>query len=274
MAGEAHVVGVHCRELFVDDFQPAAELERYEERDDCSHDHQDALNEVGKHDRADAARHAVEHNGDAHHDDADPFGRARIGREDHAAADRLRAHHRDEEDEHEDGKQTANARGLITVGQVVGHREHVVAVTERDESTADEKRRNEHRKRDARHRDGHPGVADVVNRPGHAHKGRHGVLRGEVGDARENGARLARHREVVGEALVFLGAVPAEAGENETVEDDDAKERYRHRRGINDVIHLLLPSVDSGSSSSNSWYSGRFKQLAAQTPIMMIVKSP
>ena len=269
MAGEAHVVEVHGGKLLVDDLKAAAELEGNKEGDDRGDHHQDALDEVGEHDRADAARHAVEHDGDAHHDDADPFGRARVGREDDAAADRLRAHHGNEEDEHQNGEKPSNASRLITIGQIVGHREHVEAVAERDEATTDEERGNKHRKRDARDRDGHPGVAHVVDRARHAHEGRHGILGREVGHARQNGARLARHGEVVGKPLVLLRAVPAEAGQNQAVKNDDDKKRHRHRGRVDDMIHL-----PASSSSSNSWYSGRLRQLAAQTPTMTIVKSP
>ena len=245
VAREAHVVRVHGRELGVDDVETAAQFKRHEEGDHRRHDHEDALDQVGEHDRADAARHAVENHGDAHDGDPDPFGRARVGREDHAAADRLRAHHRDEEDEHEDGEKPADAGRFIAVREVVGHCEHLVAVAERDEPATDEKRGDEHREGDARHRDGHPGVAHVVDRAWHAHEGRHGVLGREVGDARKNGPGLPGHREEVGKRTVFLRTVPAETRQNETVENDDGEKRPRHADRVDGVLH-------QASSSSNS----------------------
>ena len=183
VARELQVVRVHGRELGVDGLEAAAELERDEESRHGRDHHQHALNDVGHHDRADAARHAVEDDGDAHHDDADPLRSARVGREDHARTHRLRANHGHEEDEHQDGEQAADGGRLITIGKIVGHREHLVAMAELDEPAADEKRRNDHRKGDARHRDAHACIAYMVDRARHAHEGRHRILRREIGKA-------------------------------------------------------------------------------------------
>ena len=65
----------------------------HEERRHGREDHQNALDHVRHHDRADAARHAVENYRDAHDDDAHPLRCTCVGREDDARADRLRAHH-------------------------------------------------------------------------------------------------------------------------------------------------------------------------------------
>ena len=189
----------------------------------------------------DAARHAVEDDRDPHHDDADPLRSARVGREDHARADRLRAHHGHEEDEHQDGEQAPDGGRLITVGKIVGHREHLVAVAELDEPAADEKRGDDHREGDARHRDAHAGVADVVDRARNAHEGRHRVLRREVRKTREHGASRARHREEVLQISVLAVAPPADKAENDKVADRDDQKGNGGR--FNLIRHDASPRI-------------------------------
>ena len=241
MARELQVVRVHGRKLGVDGLEAAAELERDEEGRHGRDHHQHALNDVGHHDRADAARHAVEDDRDTHHDDADPLRSARVGREDHARADRLRAHHGHEEDEHQDGEQAPDGGRLITVGKIVGHREHLVAVAELDEPAADEKRGDDHREGDARHRDAHAGVADVVDRARNAHEGRHRVLRREVRKTREHGASRARHREEVLQISVLAVAPPADKAENDKVADRDDQKGNGGR--FNLIRHDASPRI-------------------------------
>ena len=264
MARELQVVGIHGAQLGVDCFKAAAELERHEERRHGREDHQNALDHVRHHDRADAACHAVENYRDAHDDDAHPLRRTRVGREDDARADRLRAHHWNKEDEHQNGEKTAQSRRLIAVGEVVCHREHSVTVSETDELAAHEERRDDHRKRDAGHRDAHAGVAHVVDRPRHAHEGGHGVLGGEVRKTRENRAGGSRHREEVSEVLVLAVAPPADDGKEHKIGKGDGEKWSR--RGFNLIRH--------DHSSSYSWYSGRFRQALHHTKIVKITKSP
>ena len=98
---ETHIIGVHSGQLFIDHFKAAAQLKGNEKGHHSGDNHQNTLDQVREHHRADAAGHAVQDNGNTHHHDTDPFIAARVGGENHTAANGLSGHHGDKENQHE-----------------------------------------------------------------------------------------------------------------------------------------------------------------------------
>ena len=143
---QPHIGG---RELLVDEFHAAAELKRGKEGHHGRRDHKTSLNDVRNHDTSNAASNAVGDYRDPHDHDTQPFGSSRIGGEDDPAADGLRTHHWDKENNHDDGQKATHSYGFIAVGKIVRHGKHPIFVAKPNETPANQQCGNEHTEHDA-----------------------------------------------------------------------------------------------------------------------------
>src|SRR5699024_4801835 len=117
----------------VDILKAAAHHNGYDEGDHCGPDHQGALDHVRHHGSLHTAGHTVNNNNGSHTGNAHPVGKPGKYIDDHACADDLGSHHRNQEEQHHHAQDAAHCLSVIPVCKIICHSQKTMSVSQSDQ---------------------------------------------------------------------------------------------------------------------------------------------